>query len=56
MSCLLLKQKVILETHWNDVMRIIDDTIIDIGIKKGRIVSDGGAITTIHSRIVNNFE
>jgi len=43
------------ETHWNDVMRIIDDTIIDIGIKKGRIVSDGGAITTIHSRIVNNL-
>lgn len=43
------------ETHWNDVMRIIDDTIIDIGIRKGRIVSDGGAITTIHSRIVSNL-
>lgn len=43
------------DLHWNDVMRILDDTLIDMGLKKGRIVSDGGEITTIHSRIVNNL-
>jgi len=43
------------DLHWNDVMRILDDTLMDMGLKKGRIVSDGGEITTIHSRIVNNL-
>lgn len=43
------------DTHWNDVMSIIDDTVTGLGIGKGRIVSDGGEITTIHSRIVNNL-
>ncbi|TDL54735.1 hypothetical protein E2R52_12210 [Pantoea ananatis] len=43
------------DLHWIDVMNIIDDTVEGIGIKKGRIVSDGGEITTIHSRIVNNL-
>lgn len=43
------------DSHWLDVVNIIDDTIIGMGIKKGRMVSDGGEITTIHSRIVNNL-
>ncbi|MGP4130109.1 hypothetical protein OJE16_10175 [Pantoea tagorei] len=43
------------DTHWNDVMSILDDTLSSMGIEKGRIVSDGGEITTIHSRIVNNL-
>lgn len=43
------------DSHWTDVMNIIDDTIVKMKIKKGRIVSDGGEITTIHSRIVNNL-
>ncbi|WP_058701478.1 hypothetical protein [Pantoea stewartii] len=43
------------DTHWNDVMSILDSTVLGLGISKGRIVSDGGEITTIHSRIVNNL-
>ncbi len=43
------------DTHWNDVMSILDATVQGLGIGKGRIVSDGGEITTIHSRIVNNL-
>lgn len=43
------------DAHWNDVMSILDDTVLSMGIEKGRIVSDGGEITTIHSRIVNNL-
>lgn len=43
------------ESHWLDVKQILDDTVNDIGINDARIVSDGGEITTIHSRIVNNL-
>jgi len=43
------------DSHWLDVVNIIDDTVLGMGIKKGRMVSDGGEITTIHSRIVNNL-
>lgn len=43
------------ESHWLDVKQILDDTVKSIGIKDARIVSDGGEITTIHSRIVSNL-
>lgn len=43
------------ESHWVDVKQILDDTVRTLGIKDSRIVSDGGDITTIHSRIVGNL-
>ena len=43
------------DSHWSDVMNIISDTLTRIGARPGRMVSDGGEITTIHSRIVNNL-
>lgn len=43
------------ESHWKDVLTILDSVTSDLGISKKRIVSDGDTITTIHSRIVNNL-
>lgn len=43
------------ESHWKDVLTILDSVVSDLGISKKRIVSDGDTITTIHSRIVNNL-
>ncbi|MCU6672706.1 hypothetical protein [Leclercia adecarboxylata] len=43
------------ESHWKDVLTILDSVITELGITKKRIVSDGDTITTIHSRIVNNL-
>lgn len=43
------------ESHWKDVLTILDSVTSDLGIGKKRIVSDGDTITTIHSRIVNNL-
>lgn len=43
------------DSHWSDVMSIISDTLTRIEARPGRMVSDGGEITTIHSRIVNNL-
>lgn len=43
------------ESHWKDVLTILDSVTSDLGIIKKRIVSDGDTITTIHSRIVNNL-
>lgn len=43
------------ESHWKDVLTILESVTSDLGISKRRIVSDGDTITTIHSRIVNNL-
>lgn len=43
------------ESHWKDVLTILDSVTSELGIIKKRIVSDGDTITTIHSRIVNNL-